>query len=611
MADPAIQYEDGGPDTSVPARSGLTGADTTGSLSPQRPTDFLGDLQARHDKVSGALAGEYGSYTHATSILDQTEQQRVERDRGRMDQAFGMESAAASDPALNHPWQADKERSERIRGPLENFGSVGTIFALAASAFTRTPMTSALNAAGAAMTAMHQSDEEGYKTAYEAWKANSDLAIKRFNIERNLYEDANKLVSTDLGLWRQKRSMIAAQFDDRKRQIMLDAGMDAEVLKADEAQIKAAEGVVDLKSKMEDVELTRNIAQEKMQEWSAAHPMPDVSSLPPQEQEKEKGRYALEQFKAKNQFMLDAKHQVAQSKSTARGLTPDQQLYDMISQKYEGDPDKAQKVADEYAAAIRNRKVAGGAGGGAKPGTPSDERAARYNDVKKAYPDWSDSQIWDEVDRAGASAKGQPSMQKENAKTFVANLDDVKKAHPDWPEGKQRDEANRLTNQSKQVPSGNRIDELKGQLGRIDRATEVIDRVESLMKSKKMITGLGGQISRRGETIGNVIGASNSTAYKEFETEITQLKSWWERLSNNALTQGRPLSAEHQRTDKEIPGLGIGDSVQHTAETLLRIKKVLAEMRAEDAGRIEGEAPRAAPSAAKVPSWRNQAIPVP
>lgn len=572
----------------------------TGSLSPQRPTDFVGDLQARHDKVSGALASEYGKYTEGTSVLDQMEQQRVERDRSRMDQAFSMESAAANDPALTHPWNSDKERSERIKGPLENFGSVGTIFALAASAFTRTPMTSALNAAGAAMTAMHQSDEEGYKSAYEAWKANSDLAIKRFNIERNLYEDANKLVSTDLGLWRQKRAALAAQFDDRKRQIMLASGMDAEVLKADDAQIKAAEGVVDLKNKMEDIKLTNDIWQQKFQEWKEAHPPADPNNLTPQEH--------LEQYKAKNQFMLDAKHQVAQSKSTTRGLTPDQQLYDMISQKYEGDPDKAQKVADEYAAAIRNRKVVGGAGGGAKPGTPSDERAARYNDVKKAHPDWSDSQIWDEVDRAGASAKGQPSMQKENAKTFAANLDDVKKAHPDWPEGKQRDEANRLTNQSKQVPSGNRIDDLKGQLGRIDRANEVIDRVENLMKTHKMITGLGGQISRRGETIGNVVGASNSTAYKEFETEINLLKSWWERLSNNALTQGRPLSAEHQRTDKEIPGLGIGDSVQHTADTLLRIKKVLTEMRAEDEGRIKGEAPSAAPAAAK-PSWRTMAIP--
>lgn len=602
--DSAISYDDGGPDTSVPARSGLTGADTTGSLSPQRPTDFVGDLQARHDKVSGALAGEYGSYTHATSILDQTEQQRVERDRGRMDQAFGMESAAASDPALNHPWNSDKERSERIKGPLENFGSVGTIFALAASAFTRTPMTSALNAAGAAMTAMHQSDEEGYKTAYEAWKANSDLAIKRFNIERNLYEDANKLVSTDLGLWRQKRAALAAQFDDRKRQIMLDAGMDAEVLKADEAFITAGEKSIDFQKKFEDINLEKDIWQSKFAEWKQAHPPADPNKLTPQEN--------LEQLKAKSQFMLEAKHEVAQSRSTSRGLTPDQQLYDMISQKYEGDPDKAQKVADEYAAAIRNRRVAGGAGGGAKPGTPSDDNQKMDADIKAEHPDWSSSQIIEERNKRIKASKdsARPSAQSENAKTLADIKADVKSEHPDWTAGKVDAEANKRVAQSKAVISGNRADDLRGQIGRIDRANEVIDRVEGLMKTHKMITGLGGTISRRSEVIGNVLGGSNSTAYNEFKSDLAILKDWWERLENNALTQGRPLSAAEKRVGDIIPGLSIGDTVQHTADQLNRVKKIFTEMRAEDEGRIKGEAPSAAP-AAKVPSWRNQAIPVP
>jgi hypothetical protein len=575
----------------------------TGSLSPQRPTDFLGDLQARHDKVSGALAGEYGKYTEATSVLDQMEQQRVERDRGRMDQAFNLESAAANDPALNHPWNADKERSERIRGPLENFGSVGVIFALAASAFTRTPMTSALTAAGAAMTAMRQSDEEGYKTAYEAWKANSDLAIKRFNIERNLYEDANKLVSTDLGLWRQKRASIAAQFDDRKRQIMLDNGMDAEVLKADEAFTKAGEQAIDYQKKFEDINLEKDIWQSKFAEWKQAHPPADPNNLTPQEH--------LEQYKAKNQFMLEAKHQVAQSKSVARtGSNPNQQQYDLIRQKYEGDPDAETKIADEYAQFIRNQKVTGGAGGGTHPGTPSDDNQKMDADIKAEHPDWSASQIIEERNKRIKASKDstRPSAQSENAKTLADVKADVKKEHPDWTAGQVDTEANKRVAQSKAVISGNRADDLRGQIGRIDRANEVIDRVEALMKTHKMITGLGGTISRRGEVIGNVLGGSNSTAYNEFKSDLAILKDWWERLENNALTQGRPLSAAEKRVGDIIPGLSIGDTVQHTADQLNRVKKIFTEMRAENEGRLKGEAPSAAPPAAK-PSWRTLAIP--
>lgn len=581
----------------------------TGTLSPQRPAsesgDFIGDLKARHDKVSGALAGEYGKYTQATSVLDQMEQGRIERDRGRMEQAFNMESAAANDPALNHPWNADKERSERIKGPLENFGSVGTIFALAASAFTRTPMTSALTAAGAAMTAMHQADEEGYKSAYEAWKANSDLAVKRFNIERNLYEDANKLVSTDLNLWRQKRASIAAQFDDKKRLIMLEEGMDAEVLKADEAFTKAGEQAIDYQKKFEDINLEKDIWQQKFAEWKQAHPPADPNNLTPQEH--------LEQYKAKNQFMLDAKHQVAQSKSVARtGSNPNQQQYDLIRQKYEGDPEAESKIADEYAAFVRNQKVTGGAGGGNRTGTPSDDNTKVDADIKAEHPDWSSSQVIEERNRRIKESKEskRPSVQVENAKTLADVKADVKNEHPDWTSGKVDAEANRRVAESKQVISGNRADDLRGQIGRIDRANELIDRVEGLMKSHKMITGLGGQVSRKGEIIGNVLGGSNSTAYNELKSDLAILKDWWERLENNALTQGRPLSAAEKRVGDIIPGMSMGDTVQHTADQLLRVKKIFTEMRAEDEGRLSGNAPTASKPAAK-PSWRDQAIPVP
>ncbi len=153
-----------------------------------------------------------------------------------------MADHRADDPALR-PWNADEERTARTHGPMEQFGSLGMIFAVAASAFTRHPMTSALNAGAAAMTAIQAGDEKAYKSAYEAWKSNADLAIKRFDMERVLYDEANKLATTDMAMWNQKTLMLATQFGNEKEIAMLNAGMGKEVLERQATQAKTKEGL--------------------------------------------------------------------------------------------------------------------------------------------------------------------------------------------------------------------------------------------------------------------------------------------------------------------------------------------------------------------------------
>lgn len=259
----------------------------TDSVLPQR-NPFLQDAgydPAKSTEVSHQLAGIEQKKLDKLTWVDQQAEGRLEQDRSRMDHAYRLEAASADDPALR-PWNAEQARSSMIRGPLEQFGSIGSIFAMAASAFTRQPMVSALNAGAAAMTAIHQSDEETYKSAYQAWKDNSNLALKRFDMERTLYEDANKLATTDMSLWPQKRLSIAAQFDDQKTILMMQNGMIKEVLEKDSHAVdmadklrKAQEGFEDFNRKvsiwrddprskgstMERLELLRDIA-------SAEHP---------------------------------------------------------------------------------------------------------------------------------------------------------------------------------------------------------------------------------------------------------------------------------------------------------------------------------------------------
>lgn len=229
------------------AGESITGIEVDGQPTvppPAGPADTGGGLSDIVGK-SSTLTGPGGTLTNLArdrgAALDSADKQmegRLEQDRAERQRAYRQE--ASGPDSLPPKWDADAERAKRVRGPIETFGSVGVIFALAASAFTKAPMTSALNAAAGAMQAIKAGDEENYKSAYTAWKDNTELALKRFHMERELFEDANKLATTDIADWRTKQTAIAARFDNKKVVAMLDAGMDKEVIDIQNAQIKGA-----------------------------------------------------------------------------------------------------------------------------------------------------------------------------------------------------------------------------------------------------------------------------------------------------------------------------------------------------------------------------------
>lgn len=190
------------------------------------------------DKFISDLTGIRRGYN---SVVDENTKRfdnLVRQDRERMQRQFERQQFAAE--ALPAPWQPDKERAERIRGPFENFGSLATVFGMFASAATRAPLTSALNAGASAMEAIRNSDEKAYESAYKAWKDNTNLALKQFEIENKLFDDSLTLMNTDLATWRATSMANEASFNNKKALLFLENGMDKEYLQAKEAQAKAA-----------------------------------------------------------------------------------------------------------------------------------------------------------------------------------------------------------------------------------------------------------------------------------------------------------------------------------------------------------------------------------
>lgn len=152
------------------------------------------------------------------------EERRLETDRNEVDRRYqGIE------PFDVKPWNADKEKAARTTSPLESFGSMASIFAIAASAFTRQPAINALNGAAAAMNSIRERDDKGYADAYDAWQKNTKLMFERHQVQREAYNDALNLLKTDNAAGIAQIQSIAQRFGDAKMAAMAEGGFIKEI----------------------------------------------------------------------------------------------------------------------------------------------------------------------------------------------------------------------------------------------------------------------------------------------------------------------------------------------------------------------------------------------
>src|SRR5208282_4249642 len=118
--------------------------------------------------------------------------------------------------------------------------SLGSIIAITASAFTHLPAISAFNAAGAYNEAVQRNDNEAYNKAFDGFKENAQLMIKRAGLEHERYEDAFKMVGMDMSIAQARARAAAASFNDKKALIMMDNGMFPELMQAKASMADAA-----------------------------------------------------------------------------------------------------------------------------------------------------------------------------------------------------------------------------------------------------------------------------------------------------------------------------------------------------------------------------------
>lgn len=149
------------------------------------------------------------------------------------------------------PWDAQKELSDRQTNPIQAFGSLGAIFAAAASAFTHTPAINAMNGMAAAVNAVKANDEDKYKKAYDAWKENYQLAIERHKVQHEDYEDAMSMADHDINGAKAKLLADSAKYDDAMLRSKLEMDDLEKISQIQNARDASARGWAEVAPKIE------------------------------------------------------------------------------------------------------------------------------------------------------------------------------------------------------------------------------------------------------------------------------------------------------------------------------------------------------------------------
>lgn len=512
----------------------------------------------------------------AMNYADRQMNDRIEGDRAKMERAYQAEGAAKDN--IPPPWNADKERQDRIRGPLEQFGSIGMVFAMAASAFTKTPMTSALNAGAAAMKAIQEHDEKGYESAYAAWKDNTNLALKRFEAERQMFQDADKLLSSDMQAWRAKQLSIAARFDNQKAIMFLDNGMDKELLDMQASQVRAAAEMQKTVQGMEEFDLQRTMFKEGVAAFRQQNP----NATP------------LEDVRYRVQLLHDIKNAQKGLSTAGRGSSNPEWQYisqrvpELMKSVEEGGKGLTQTEAmaeatQEYRAA-RQAPV--------REGTEADFIQRRKPELMKSKEEGGEGLSDTEAAKQAAkewteSRRAKPIVTQQ--RQIAQEIDRRKAALIEGGMGETEafNKASREVRMAAQVPGGNRITQLQSRVDAIGYSRYTMDKAEELLNKHWGITGLGGMVTRPMESVGNATSISNATDRRQFERFVEELKEWGPTVLLDR--SGRPLSTEASRMNAIIAGLRPGDTVANTKRAFAEMRKLWVQIEGQVKKQLEGD----------------------
>ena len=550
----------------------------------------IADLTAATDTFKTAYKNAAGQRDAAAGQMER----RQEQDRAEYLHAYKAEGVAASEQLK--PWDADKEHKKWESNPIEGFGSVGGLFAMVASAFTKAPMENAINGMAGAITSIQEGNEKGYKRAYESYKENVKLAEQRFKMQHELYEDALSLGTHDLAVSQAKMSNAAARMGDPKMLYLIDTGHIKEVHELQASRLKSFDDAMELDGKITE-HTFRKAAYDAIKKGfqptgDKALDAVNIAAIVQNVKDGGKGYGPTEQVlvgKAVTEGLLKGENwqQIADraieiKERLTKGHEEEQRRQDFIEQRMQASRD---------------------ANGGKEP---SAEEQAKI---------LSDAAALGKGGRGAAGAGNKPALTNERQIQADAekHKSEMKTQHPDWSEKQLDDDRDKYVRDRKidtTAPSATTLDTIRGKTDRVTNMETTIDHVEELMKKHNALTGLGGKITRPAEVVGNIFG-SNATDRKQFERYVSELQEWAPNALNDR--NGRPLSSEAAKIQTIIAGLNLGDTTANTARAYTELRTLLKTIKTQLQSRGEGTSSgtSAAPAKEEKPEaqpWLNDPV---
>jgi hypothetical protein len=555
---------------------------TTDANAPPLPIAPVGKGDAPPkslDSLTGGNDAQYDAITKADLSLTKQKigsEAGMEAQRKRSDEAYAQRQErliAAEGATMDDikPWNAEKELNSRKTDLWEQFGSPGFIIAMLASTFTAMPMNSALNAGAAAMNAINQGDMDKYNKSFDAWKENSNLTLKRLDLEEHEFGQIEELRTKNMESWRASASALAARFNDKRLQILLENGMDQQALEAMDAKAKSKVELSDATRRIQENETRRQVTMallgDSRDPKKLAQAAADAETImtAPKTPEQMAVANVISQPGFRDQPVEDQNKQI---QNALRGVA---------SARYGG---HTTPIMGELQRQLDASDVE-------HPDDTPQERDARHIDIIKNVS----------AAQKPASA-GAPSMAKEQAQL----VEEYVKA------GMPRDEAIKKAKEAAAPPiTGNKRVDLESHLGQYDDALKLIDGIDKTLNKYAGAAGVAGRATRMGERVGNILG-SNNTDRVQMMRDIEQLQLMGPRLLLDQKT-GRPLSAEAGHINDIIAGLNMGDTTANTLRAMKELKDRLATIRDRDRGQMGGPAPAtAAPAPTDDKPWENDPV---
>jgi hypothetical protein len=548
VSDDDLRVDDSGTPTSPAYRDEPASIDTLAGRDPV-PKGLLDDLTTlQKRKMATDTAVEDRTLAH------------VDQDRADMARWHSATGASLDDVK---PWNAEAERKKYDYNPFEAFGSFASLFAIAASAFTKAPAENALNGAAAAMNAVRAGDDQAYERAFTAWKENNALAIKRGEMMHQQYSDALGMMDTDYKRGALEMTMAARRFGDQQVLTMLDHGYNEQAFELISKRAAAVEGLAKADEQITESSVRKQVfdAEIKGLDKNVKDPV------------------------ARAGYTLDAFNRVYGNKQMTNPAM--EAMGTIMHQHGPGtqDPWTAEQFVDY---AEKHHLLPYSGRGATSVGSKQALIQSEYESLKDTAPWMSDTERLEEANRRAEVLVTKRTGPGATQEVVDQKKAEIKKANPGMSDADAAIHAQREVKIGTAVPSGNRVDQLKARGDQIKYADELITQVETLLKKHDAIAGLGGRVTRPGEVLADVIsgGANGPTDRKQFERFINELQLLMPRILTDS--QGRPLGAEASHITSIVAGLNLGDTVANTTRAMRELQKQLAEMRKDTDARMGG-----------------------